>query len=191
MEAVAEEVIEQHIARRIRQLRLARGMTLQQLSDRTGLSKGLLSKIENCIVSPPIGTLAKLAVAFEVPIGEFFETEDFDPGTVFFPKSRRKQVQGRRSELNYKYELLAPGRKRRDIQPMMISIDGKSCKFALQEHSGEQFIFMMEGEMDYVVGRDTYRVQPGDCLYFDARIPHGPKLSKNQKARYLVVFSGA
>lgn len=191
MEAVAEEVIEQHIARRIRQLRLARGMTLQQLSDRTGLSKGLLSKIENCIVSPPIGTLAKLAVAFEVPIGEFFETEDFDPGTVFFPKSRRKQVQGRRSELNYKYELLAPGRKRRDIQPMMISIDGKNCKFALQEHSGEQFIFMLEGEMDYVVGRDTYRVQPGDCLYFDARVPHGPKLSKNQKARYLVVFSGA
>lgn len=191
MKAISEEVIEQHIARRIRHLRSARGMTLQEISDRTGLSKGLLSKVENCVVSPPIGTLAKLATALEVPIGEFFQTEDLDPGTVFFPKNTRKRVQGRRSQLNYEYELLVPGRKRRDMQPMIISIDGRNYKFALQEHPGEQFIFMLEGSMAYVVGDKTHTVQPGDCLYFDARMPHGPKLEKNQKARYLVVFSGS
>ena len=191
MEAVAEDIIEQHISRRIRQLRSTRGMTLQQISDKTGLSKGLLSKIENCIVSPPIGTLAKLARALEVPIGEFFETSDLDPGSVFYPKSKRKRVQGRRSELNYEYELLVAGRKRRDMQPMIISIDGRNCKFAFQEHPGEQFIFMLEGSMDYVVGDKTYEVQPGDCLYFDARVPHSPKLRENQKARYIVVFSGS
>jgi len=191
LDAVAEDVIEQHIARRIRQLRSTRGMTLQQISDKTGLSKGLLSKIENCIVSPPIGTLAKLARAFDVPIGEFFETSDLDPGSVFYPKSKRKRVQGRRTELNYEYELLVTGRKRRDMQPMMISIDGRSCKFAFQEHPGEQFIFMLEGSMDYVVGDKTYEVHPGDCLYFDARIPHSPKLQEKQKARYIVVFSGS
>jgi transcriptional regulator with XRE-family HTH domain len=190
LDAIAEDVIEQHIARRIRQLRSTRGMTLQQISDKTGLSKGLLSKIENCMVSPPIGTLAKLARAFEVPIGEFFETSDLDPGSVFYPKSKRKRVQGRRTDLNYEYELLVTGRKRRDMQPMMISIDGRNCKFAFQEHPGEQFIFMLEGSMDYVVGDKTYEIHPGDCLYFDARIPHSPKLQENQKARYIVVFSG-
>ncbi|MBI3667852.1 MAG: helix-turn-helix transcriptional regulator, partial [Acidobacteria bacterium] len=87
-----EDVIEHHIARRIRQLRTARGMTLQQISDLTSLSKGLLSKIENCNVSPPIATLSKLAKALAVPIGEFFETDDLDPGTVFFPKSKRQKV---------------------------------------------------------------------------------------------------
>jgi transcriptional regulator with XRE-family HTH domain len=189
-ETISEDVIEQHVARRIRQVRAARGMTLQQVSDRTGLSKGLLSKIENCIVLPSLGTLAKLASALETPIGEFFEMQDLEPGSVFFPQSRRKRVQGRRSELNYEYELLVSGRKRRDMQPLMISINGESCKFALREHPGEQFIFMLEGLMDYVVGEKTYRVEPGDCLYFDARVPHGPKVHKNQKARYLVVFTG-
>jgi transcriptional regulator with XRE-family HTH domain len=189
--AATEEVIEQYIARRIRQTRAARGMTLQQISTLTGLSKGLLSKVENCIVSPPIGTLAKLATALEVPIGEFFETDDMDAGSVYFSKSKRKLVQGRRSQLNYGYELLVPGRKHRDMQAMIVTLDGKKCKFALQEHPGEQFILMLDGAMEYVVGDKTYKVQPEDCLYFDARIPHSPKLERNQKARYLVVFTGS
>lgn len=71
MEQFMENAIERYIARRIKQLRADRGMTLKQTSDLTGLSKGLLSKIENCIVSPPIGTLSKLANALDVPIGEF------------------------------------------------------------------------------------------------------------------------
>lgn len=190
MEKIAEELIEHHIARRIKQLRTAKGMTLQDLSEMTSLSKGLLSKIENCIVSPPIGTLSKLSNALDVPIGEFFDTEDINSGVVYFPVSKRQKVRGRRSPLNYEYELLAPGKKRRDMQPMIVSLDGKNCRFALQEHPGEQFIFMLEGDMDYVVGTNTYTVHPGDCLYFDARLPHGPKLGPKQKARYIVVFSG-
>lgn len=188
--SVHEEVIEHHIARKIRQLRMARGMTLQEVSNETGLSKGLLSKIENCNVSPPIATLSKLGKALQVPIGEFFDTEDLDPGAIFFPKSKRQKIPGRRSSLNYEYQLLVPGRRRRDMQPMLVSLDGKNCKFALQEHPGEQFILMLEGSMSYVVGDKAYEVGPSDCLYFDARLPHGPNLEKNQKAQYLVVFSG-
>lgn len=185
-----DEVVEQHIARRIRQLRMARGFTLQRVGEESGLSKGLLSKIENCNVSPPIATLSKLAKALNVPIGEFFDTNDLEPGTVFFPKSKRQKIHGRRTSLNYEYELLTPGQKRRDMQPMLVSVDGKTCKFALQEHPGEQFILMREGSMSYVVGDKTYDLSPEDCLYFDARIPHGPKLQRAQKAKYLVVFSG-
>ena len=184
-----ENPIEHQIARRVRQFRSARNMTLQEVSDLTGLSKGLLSKIENCVVSPPIATLAKLAKALGVDIGDFFDSDEVDPGTVFFPKNKRKTVNGRRSQLNYAYELLVPGRKRRDMQPMIVSTDGKNCKFVLQEHPGEQFVFMLEGAMEYVVGDKTYTVLPEDCLYFDARVPHGPKLQGTQRARYLVVFS--
>ena len=165
-------------------------MTLKSLSDLTGFSKGLLSKIENCNVSPPIGTLSKLAKALDVSIGEFFETDDLDAGLVYFPKSKRQLVQGRRSSLNYEYQLLVGGRKRRDMQPMIVTIDGKDYRFGLQEHPGEQFILMLEGGMEYVVGDKTYALQPEDCLYFDARIPHGPKLQKSQVARYLVVHTG-
>jgi len=184
-----KDVSEYRLAKRIKELRLARNMTLQQISELAGFSKGLLSKVENCIISPPIATLAKLAGALDVPIGEFFESEEKDPQIAFFPKSNRRLIRGRRSSLNYVYELLAPGRRRRDMEPMIVSIDGKTYKFALQDHSGEQFIYLLEGEMDYVVGDKAYSVKPDDALYFDARQPHGPKLRKNQKARYIVVFS--
>jgi transcriptional regulator with XRE-family HTH domain len=185
-----DAVIEQHIARRIRQLRSDRSLTLQQVSERTGLSRSLLSKIQNCIVSPPIATLSKLATALGVPIAEFFETDETEPGGIFFPKEKRKHVDGRRSQFNYEYELLVPSRKRRDMQPMLVSVDGATYKFALRDHPGAQFIFMLEGAMDYVVGDKTYALESEDCLYFDARILHGPKLKKKQIARYIVVFSG-
>jgi mannose-6-phosphate isomerase-like protein (cupin superfamily) len=76
------------------------------------------------------------------------------------------------------------------MQPMIVSIDGRSYKFGLQEHPGEQFMLMLEGSMDYIVGDKRYSVLPDDCLYFNARLPHGPKLNKAQRARYLVVHTG-
>jgi transcriptional regulator with XRE-family HTH domain len=185
-----DEVIAHHIARRVRQVRNARGMTLRELASVTALSTGLLSKIENCNVSPPIGTLSKLARGLGVSIGEFFDVDDPDPGRVYFPKNARQVVPGRRTSLNYEYELLISGRKKRDMQPMIVSIDGRSYKFGLQEHPGEQFMLMLAGSMDYVVGDKRYSVVPDDCLYFDARLPHGPKLNKAQRARYLVVHTG-
>lgn len=184
-----ESAIEHQIARRIKQSRADRGMTLKQVSGRTGLSTGLLSKIENCIVSPPIGTLSKLATALDIPIGQFFDTDELDPGKVFFPKSDRKTVHGRRSSLNYEYQLLVHGGRRRIMQPMMVLIDGKNYQFALQEHPGEQFIFVVEGCMQYIVGDKKYTLSAEDCLYHEGQLPHGPQLTQDQKVRYIVVHA--
>ncbi len=183
------DVTLQRLAKRVRELRTDQGMTLQDVARMTGLSKGLLSKVETGVVSPPIATLAKLAEALEVPIGEFFDPQNGSESVVFFPKSKRKQVKGRLSQHAYKYELLVTGRRRRDMQPMIISVEGKNYKFKLMDHAGEQFIYLLQGEMNYVVGEKEYLMRPGDSLYFDARIMHGPKLNKEQKAQYLVVFS--
>jgi transcriptional regulator with XRE-family HTH domain len=179
----------QRLARRIRELRQQRGLTLQAVAGTAGFSKGLLSKIETGVVSPPVATLAKLSEALGVPIGELFDGQGPEGEVTFFPKESREGVRGRLSSFNYKYELLVRGHKNRDMQPMMISVDGRSYKFKLMDHSGEQFVYMLEGEMDYVVGDKVFTVRPDDCLYFDAQQLHGPKLKKNQKARYLVIFS--
>ena len=177
------------LAQRIREMRTARGLTLQEVSKSVGFSTGLLSKIENCIVSPPVSTLAKLAEALDVPIGEFFDVNDGKESAIFFPKDERKRGTGRRSSLNYTYELLTPSRGRRQMQPVMVTVDGKTYKFGLQDHSGEQFVLLLEGEMDYIVGDKQFSMKAEDCLYFDARLSHGPKLTRSQQARYLVVFS--
>ncbi len=75
------------------------------------------------------------------------------------------------------------------MQPVIISVDGRSQKFELREHPGEQFILMMEGELNYICGNREFTLRPGDCLYFNARIAHGPKPGRKQKARYLAVFT--
>lgn len=183
------QVAEHQVARRIRELRQNRNMTLQQVSEIAGLSKGLLSKIETCHVSPPIATLAKIAEALDLSIGEFFEWPESYETLVFCPKRKRQSVRGRRTSSNYVYELLAPGRRHRDMNPTIVSIDGKTYKFSLLDHAGEQLVFMLQGEMDYIVGNQTYTMLPEDALYFDARSPHGPRLKKNQAARYVAIYS--
>ena len=70
-----------------------------------------------------------------------------------------------------------------------MSVDGKNYRFRLRDHSGEQFVYLLEGEMTYVIGQQVYHLQPGDVVYFDAKVPHGPKLEKQQRAKYLAIFS--
>lgn len=177
------------ISRRIRELRAERGLTLQEVADSAGFSKALLSKIETGIVTPPIPTLEKISEVLDVPIAELFMLPSDEEDQVFFPRRKRQRIQGPLSSDHLSYDLLARGRRRLDMRPVLVSVDGKSYKFKLTEHGGQHFIYMLEGEMEYVVGENTYQVAPEDCLYFDARLQHGPKLKKNQKARYIVVFS--
>ena len=58
---------------------------------------------------------------------------------------------------------------------MIVLIDGKTYEFGLQEHPGEQFIFVVEGSMDYIVGDKKYSLGPEDCLYHGGHAPHGPR----------------
>src|ERR1700682_4816663 len=112
-------------------------MTLQDVAQSAGFSKGLLSKIETGVVSPPVSTLAKLAETLNVPIGEFFDGAEDGDEVCYFPREGRQEVSGRLSSYNYRYELLVRGRKRRDMHPMVISVDGRNYKFKLMDHSGE------------------------------------------------------
>ena len=124
-----EEIIKHHIARRVRQFRAARGMTLQALSVRTGFSKGLLSKIENCNVSPPIGTLSKLATALDVPIGDSSRPDDRIPARFSFPSQAADGARPpRSSELRVRTAHLRPQAAR--MQPMIVYINGRTTSSA-------------------------------------------------------------
>lgn len=183
------EIAEQLIATRIREARRTRRITLEQVSSRTGLSKGFLSRVEGCKVSISIAALSRLAVALEVPLGEFFDIEEANEEIVYVPRGSGGEVRGEPPKLPYHYEVLVPRRGARQMQPVMISLQGRNSKFELRQHPGEQFLFIVEGELDYVCGNREFTLHPGDCLYFNSRIPHGPKPKRNQKARYLTVFT--
>ncbi|HZO99475.1 MAG TPA: cupin domain-containing protein [Terriglobia bacterium] len=183
------DIAEHQIAKRIRELRERYRLTLQQVAERAGLSKSFLSKVERSSVSISIAALARVANALGVSLGEFFEDEEARLDVIFVPREQRRVVTGSRPELPYHYEMLLPRRGARQMQAAIVSIDGARTKFELREHPGEQFLFVMEGEMEYICDGQEFAMRPGDCLYFKANIPHGPKLSPKQKVSYLVVFT--
>ena len=183
------EIPEQLIAKRIRDLRESRQHTLEQVATRAGISKSFLSKVERCNVSISIAALSRLATAFNVSIGEFFDSDEPDSEVIFVPRGESRSVSGAHRNLSYDYDVLIPRRGMRIMQPTMISIDGRKARFELRQHPGEQFIFMMEGEMNYVCGNHEFTLRPGDCLYLNARTPHGPKVKRSHRARYLAIHT--
>lgn len=185
------EIPEQLIAKRIRDLREKRRLTLDQIATKAGMSKSFLSKVERCNVSISIAALSRLANAFEVSIGEFFDNEEPESEVIFVPRADSRTVSGTQGSLFYDYEVLIPRRGMRIMQPTLISINGRRARFELSQHAGEQFIYMMEGETNYICGNREFTLRPGDCLYFNARLPHGPKVKRSQNARYLAVYTNS
>jgi transcriptional regulator with XRE-family HTH domain len=178
------EVAEQLIARQIHQFRERKRLTLQQVAEKAGVSKSFLSKVEHCQVSISIAALSRLANALGVPLGEFFALDGVDSDVVHVPRARYRSMKGRNS---YRYDVLVSGPAFHQMEPVIVAIDGRRARFQLREHPGEQLLYMIEGETDYVCGGRSFSLREGDFLYFDARIPHGPRPKKNQKARYLAV----
>ena len=74
-------------------------------------------------------------------------------------------------------------------EPYLITLSDQSDVFPVFQHAGLEFLYMLEGEVDYAHGNKTYRLQPGDSLYFDADAPHGPETLHKLPARYLSIIS--
>lgn len=182
---------EQLLAKRIKEMRLNRGMTLEQVGKIAGLSKSLLSKVENCQVSPPISTLSRIASALSVPIGYFFEEECRQHLAVYVRREERQRVESSRHGPDYSYEHLAHGSLMpRLMEPFVLTLDENAqAEPTLFDHPGEEFILVLEGEMEYMLGSDTYHMREGDSIYIDARVPHGPKQVRGQKVSYLAIFT--
>lgn len=179
------------LGRRIRELRRERGLTLEQVGNLTGLSKSLLSKVENAQVSPPIATLSKIGAALEVPIGFFFQEEPREDTTIYVPKAERVVMDSTEHGSEYRYEhLAANGSFPRLMEPFVVSMDANTqTSPRLYDHPGDEFLMVLVGEMEYLVGSTTYHLGEGDALYLDARVPHGPKQLDGKQVKYLVVFT--
>ncbi|MFP4629459.1 MAG: helix-turn-helix domain-containing protein [Desulfohalobiaceae bacterium] len=180
---------------RIRQMREHQGLSLQELSERTGLAKGLLSQIEKEQVSPPISTLLKIAASLETDISLLFQEEQEAPEsgkTTVIRKderiiSQRRQVQGK-AKLGYTYEALAFKKAFKQMEPFLVSFDPKQEEEVLRfSHSGEEFAFVLEGKLEFSTDKETIVLEPGDSLYFESDQLHGFRALDQEPAQALVV----
>lgn len=179
---------EQIIAQRIRQIRTEKELTLEDVARRTGFTKGLLSKIENNKVSPPVSTLAKIARALDVSLGDFFSMADAEPIKIV-RKGERQHYHPEDFPEGQMIETLISGFQKQKMEPIIITIDDPArYKAKHYNHPGQEFILVLEGSMGYFYDNQEFTLAEGDAMYFDAGSLHGPRPTKGKKVKYLSVM---
>lgn len=164
------------IGSQVRSLRNQRELTLQELSNLTGLSKPNLSQIENNIVTPPIATLLKIAGALGVPIGVFFQQNSQESSMVVVRKKDRYGIaKGPHiSHIGYQYEPLAYPMAEKNMEPFIVHIKQRPADdIVFNNHKGEEFVLVLDGELEFHYGGSLVVLYEGDSLYFDSAIAHG------------------
>jgi transcriptional regulator with XRE-family HTH domain len=168
-------LLEEIIALRVREYRNAKRISLAELARRTGMSKAMLSKIENAQTSCSLSTLSKLAEALSVPVTALFRGVDAEREAVFVPSGHGARISRRGSNVGHVYQLLGSLRgEHKRIEPLLVTLTEASEVFPLFQHAGTEFLYMLEGRMVYGHGDTHYEMAPGDALQFDGEGPHGP-----------------
>ena len=187
-----EKVLEVAIGREVRSFRKKKEITVAELAGITGLSIGMLSKIENGNTSPSLTTLQTLANALSVPLTSFFRRFEEQRQAVHTKSGEGVELERAGTRANHQYNLLGHIGANASgviVEPYLITLSAKSDVFPTFQHGGIETIYMLEGEVDYRHGDDVYSLEPGDTLFFDADAPHGPEKLVKLPARYLSVIS--
>ncbi|MDI6753863.1 MAG: XRE family transcriptional regulator [Thermodesulfobacteriota bacterium] len=180
----------EYLGDRIRKAREMRGLTLKDLSSRTGISVAALKKVEANETIPPLGELIKLGKAVEMKMGYFISPGVEKPMTVVRAESRpavSRYGKARSEQYGYAYESLAPEKANRFMEPFLITMVPSEMK-ELSTHDGQEFIFVLEGEMKAQVGDQMEVLRPGDAVYYDSSCPHLVKCAGNKPAKILAVL---
>ena len=185
---------EEIIARNINNLRKKRKITLEKLAELTGLTKGYLSRIERSKKAPPYSTLNKIAVAFGVDAALFLEEDHRDKKDTKISFTKRAQGKSIRtvrsiaegSLYGYSYEALAFDKSGKNMEPFIIepSFDEE----AIFQQKGEEFMYVLEGKHELIYDGKHYTMEKGDCVYFDAAVPHTGRSLGKKKAKLLAVM---
>ena len=181
-----------HVGEKIKSLRETKGLSLKEIADLTGFSTALLSQMENHLVSPSLGTLIKLAKAFGVKVGDFLGETQGEPFSIV-RKDERKKISRFASKdgvkYGYSYESLGFDKKERHMEPFIVTLEPATIKTSKTSvHDGEEFIFVLDGEMEVILGSHTDVLYPGDSIYYDSTIPHRVQCHHDKITKILAVL---
>jgi len=153
---------------KIRSLRQKQKLSIEQLSTKTGLSKGLISQIERDITGPSVASLWKISKALNVTMNYFFD--EYDDFNRVVRKDERKKIMMRKA--SRVYELLSPDLKKQ-IEMLWIEIaPNEQNTDELISHDGEECGVVIKGTLRILSGENGYDLNEGDSIYLDSTIPH-------------------
>jgi transcriptional regulator with XRE-family HTH domain len=181
------------VVEKIRKLRRNKNITLKALSKETGLTVGYLSRIENSQTLPPIPTLDRIARGLGTDICYLLLEEkethlrDHDPNFLLVKKKDIAEYKlPRNPQRGYHFEGLALEMQVKNMHPYLIIAEfefGDS-----QQHDGEEFIYILEGSLEFLYGSNRYVLEEGDCAYFYAHLPHCARSIGKKRAHVLTII---
>ena len=180
---------EKKIGERIKRLRLKKSMGLVEMGKHTGLSASFLSQLETGRVVPTLRNLARIAMVFSKDLSYFFDPE---PHTLFRVHRKSDRVRLPQSGVNdptYYFESLGYLVPDRTLDPYLAEFIPlpKNTEVRSHVHPGFEFLYVLAGGMDVRHGTQTYQLEPGDSVYFDASTPHSYRCSGAEKSTVIIV----
>jgi transcriptional regulator with XRE-family HTH domain len=182
--------LERAIGMQVRRLRQAAGMSLTDLAVLTGISKPMLSKIENAHTSCSLTTLATLATFLDVPVTSLFRDADVPREAVYTAAGHGARIVARGTRIGHDYTLLGALRgPHKRMEAHLVTLTERSEEFPLFQHPGTELLYMLDGQMVYGHGDSSYTMRPGDALQLDGEGPHGPRELVELPIRFLSVVA--
>ncbi len=187
---VSEYALEKAIGRQVKRYRKQMGLTITEMCTRTGLSAGMVSKIENGITSPSLATLRSLSTALNVPVTALFREFEEQRDATFVKAGQGLAIERRGTRAGHQYQLLGHSiHSDVAVEPYLITLESDADVFPIFQHTGVEFIYILQGRMVYRHLNATYTMTPGDSLFFDSDAPHGPDELLEFPLRFLSVMS--
>jgi transcriptional regulator with XRE-family HTH domain len=189
-EPIVTASLESAIAANARRVRLGLGLSVADMASRIGISKAMLSKIENAQTSCSLPTLQRLADGLDVPVSSLVRDADSEREAVYTAAGAGPRIARNGTKSGHSYELLGAlrGRHKR-LESLLVTLTADSESYPVFQHPGTEFIHMLEGLMRYAHSGSQYLLHPGDSLQFDGEGLHGPLELTELPIRFLSVIA--
>jgi len=190
-EALRGEIIKLGIGKKIKDLRKKRSMTLARLGELSGLSVGFLSQVENDVVVPPLTTLLSISKGLDVKLDTFFKDENPPERVSVVKRADQMPVERRRSdEVGYHYLALSHRRSEKKMEPFLVEFEARTKdEMKYFEHPGEEFIYVIEGVLEFRSGDIVQMLEAGDSIYFDSDLSHAVRGIEPGKSKAIIVVA--
>ena len=177
------------LAQRIGRLRKERELTLQQFAARTGLTKSVLSKVENFRVTPSLPSLARIAAALGVTTADLLKGLDDKPNVVIIRKEERLLLQRDAPQSKLVYQALAHSRPLKLMEPFLVEVPVGDARKERLPHEGEEFFIVLKGAIAFEYGEKVFQLAEGDSVYADGDVKHRLVNTGVNPAQVLIVYS--
>ena len=180
-------------ASKVKDIRERQNMSIEELSEKSGVKIEVLEAMENGDIIPSLTPLTKMARALGVRLGTFLDdtpqigpvvVREGKPDNVYYFSGREDVT----NNTGLEYHALGAGKIDRNIDPFIIDVDIEDEEYELSSHEGEEFIYVLEGQIEVIYGKDTFTIGEGDTIFYDSAVPHHLHATGEDSAKILAVL---